>query len=103
MTTFKITLAYDGTGFVGWQRQAVGTSIQGLLEAALREIDQRDVAVVGAGRTDAGAHALGQVAGFSLARAIAPGGLVRALNGRLPGAVRVLSAEEESPGFHARF
>ena len=70
MATFKVTLAYDGTGFVGWQRQASGTSIQGLLEDALRELDQRDVAVVGAGRTDAGVHALGQVASFTLNRAI---------------------------------
>ena len=103
MPTFKIVLAYDGAGFVGWQRQAAGTSIQGLLEDALRELDQRDVAVIGAGRTDAGVHALGQVAGFSLERTIAPDALIRAVNGRLPGAVRVLSAVEVSPAFHARF
>ena len=59
MATFKITLAYDGTDFVGWQRQASGVSIQGRLEAALRELDGRDVTVLGAGRTDAGVHALG--------------------------------------------
>ena len=63
MPTFKIILAYDGTQFVGWQRQASGTSIQGLLEDALAELDQRDVAVTGGGRTDAGVHALGQAAG----------------------------------------
>ena len=103
MPTFKIILAYDGTPFVGWQRQASGTSVQGLLEDALRELDERDVAVTGAGRTDAGVHALGQVAGFSLERAIAPDALVRAINARLPGAVRVLSAVEASPTFHARF
>ena len=60
MPHFKITLAYDGSEFVGWQRQASGTSIQGLLEQALRELDQREVAVVGAGRTDAGVHARGK-------------------------------------------
>ena len=103
MPTFKIVLAYDGTGFVGWQRQAAGTSIQGLLEDALRELDQRDVAVSGAGRTDAGVHALGQVAGFSLERTIAPEALIRAVNRRLPDTVRVLSAVEVSPAFHARF
>jgi len=103
MPTFKIILAYDGTQLVGWQRQASGTSIQGLLEDALRELDQRDVAVIGAGRTDAGVHALGQVAGFSLERAIAPDALVRAINARLPDAVRVLSAVEAPPTFHARF
>ena len=70
MPTFKLTIAYDGTGFVGWQRQASGISIQGLLEDALRELDGRDVEVAGAGRTDAGVHALGQVASVSLERAI---------------------------------
>jgi tRNA pseudouridine38-40 synthase len=103
MPTFKITLAYDGSQFVGWQRQAAGTSIQGLLEDALRDLDRRDVTVVGAGRTDAGVHALGQVAGFSIERAIAADALVRALNARLPDAVRVLSAAETSSAFHARF
>ena len=103
MKTFKITLAYDGTGFVGWQRQAAGVSVQGLLEDALRELDGRDVAVAGAGRTDAGVHALGQVASFSLARVIAPHVLVRALNARLPDQVRALSAVEVPAGFHARF
>jgi len=103
MKMFKITLAYDGTGFVGWQRQAAGVSVQGLLEDALRELDERDVAVAGAGRTDAGVHALGQVASFSLARVIAPHALVRALNARLPDQVRALSAVEVAAGFHARF
>ena len=93
MPTFKITVAYDGTDFVGWQRQASGISVQGLLEEALRELDGREVAVMGAGRTDAGVHALGQVAGFSLERAIAPDALVRAMNVRLPASVRVISAE----------
>jgi tRNA pseudouridine38-40 synthase len=103
LRVFKITLAYDGTGFVGWQRQASGTSIQGLLEDALRELDARDVAVAGAGRTDAGVHALGQVASFSLAREIDAAVLVRALNARLPGTVRVWSARQMPGDFHARF
>jgi len=93
MPTFQITLAYDGTGFVGWQRQAAGTSIQGLLEDALRELADRDVDVAGAGRTDAGVHALGQVASFSLDRTIGADGVMRALNARLPGAVRVERAD----------
>ena len=101
--TFRITLAYDGTGFVGWQRQATGTSIQGLLEEALQKLDGEAVAVAGAGRTDAGVHALGQVASFVLTRAIEPAALVRALNASLPAAVRVLSAVARDPGFHARF
>ncbi len=103
MPRFKITLAYDGTGFVGWQRQAQGVSIQGLLEEALSDLDGRPVVVVGAGRTDAGVHALGQVASFSLARPIDPAALVGAINARLPAAVRVLSAEAVPESFHARF
>jgi tRNA pseudouridine38-40 synthase len=103
MPTFKITVAYDGTDFVGWQRQASGVSVQGLLEHALRELDGRDVAVAGAGRTDAGVHALGQVAGFSLERAIAPDAVLRALNARLPDSVRVLAAEDATDTFHPRF
>jgi tRNA pseudouridine38-40 synthase len=103
MAHFKITLAYDGTGFVGWQRQAAGTSIQGLLEDALRELDTRDVTVIGAGRTDAGVHALGQVASFSLEREIDANVLVRAVNARLPPSVRLWSAQQVPAGFHARF
>ncbi|HMB79413.1 MAG TPA: tRNA pseudouridine synthase A, partial [Vicinamibacterales bacterium] len=103
MAAFKIILAYDGTDFVGWQRQASGASIQGLIEDALRALDGCDVNVAGAGRTDAGVHALGQVAAFTIARAIDPGTLVRALNAHLPHAIRVLSAEEAPPGFHPRF
>jgi tRNA pseudouridine38-40 synthase len=103
MPSFKITISYDGGGFVGWQRQAAGTSVQGLLEDALRELDQHDVAVAGAGRTDAGVHALGQVASFTVRRAIAAEVLSRALNARLPNEVRIVSAEEVPASFHARF
>jgi tRNA pseudouridine38-40 synthase len=103
MPTFKITVAYDGTDYVGWQRQATGTSIQGLLEDALRAIEERDVAAAGAGRTDAGVHALGQVVSFTLARLLPCDTIVRALNARLPDAVRVVAAEEAPDGFHARF
>ena len=102
MTTFRITLAYDGTDFVGWQRQAAGVSIQGLIEDALRELDGRDVTVMGAGRTDAGVHALGQVAAFAIERPLTADTVVRALNARLPSTVRVLSAEEAPASFRAR-
>src|SRR5262245_13165945 len=77
VSAFKITLAYDGTNLVGWQRQASGASIQGLLEDALRDLDEREVTVVGAGRTDAGVHASGQAASFSLVRSIDGDALVR--------------------------
>jgi tRNA pseudouridine38-40 synthase len=103
MPTYKITLAYDGTGFIGWQRQASGVSVQGLVEDAVRPIAGADVAVAGAGRTDAGVHSVGQVASFALERAVDPPTLVRAMNARLPAEVRVLSAETVPASFHARF
>jgi tRNA pseudouridine38-40 synthase len=101
--TFKLVLAYDGTEFVGWQRQAEGVSIQGLIEKALAPIEGAAVSVHGAGRTDAGVHALGQVASFTLTAAIDPSRLARALNAVLPPEVRVLNAEEMPGDFHARF
>jgi tRNA pseudouridine38-40 synthase len=103
MPQFKITLAYDGGPFVGWQRQAAGTSIQGLIEDALRELDGRDVAVAGAGRTDAGVHAIAQVASFTLVRDAPPDVIVRLLNAKLPPEIRIGSAEEVPSSFHARF
>ena len=103
MPTFKITIAYDGGPFVGWQRQATGTSIQGLIEDALRELDDRDVAVAGAGRTDAGVHAIGQVASFTLVRETPTDIVVRSLNAKLPPEVRICSADAVPPSFHARF
>ena len=103
MPRFRITLAYDGTDYVGWQRQATGVSIQGLLEDALSEIAEGPVTVTGAGRTDAGVHALGQVAAFSLTRPIATDALVRALNVRLPDAVRALAADEAPADFHPQY
>jgi tRNA pseudouridine38-40 synthase len=103
MPSFKITVAYDGGPFVGWQRQAEGVSIQGLIEDALRELDGRDVTVTGAGRTDAGVHAFAQVASFTLTRDTPPDVVVRALNGKLPQEIRVRSAEEVPASFHARF
>ena len=103
LPAFKITIAYDGTDFVGWQRQATGVSVQGLLEDALAELDEGAVTVVGAGRTDAGVHALGQVAAFTVKRTIAGDAVVRALNVRLPETVRVLEADEVSAEFHPQF
>ena len=103
MTHFKLTLSYDGTPFVGWQRQAAGVSIQGLLEDALAVLDGQPVAVAGAGRTDAGVHALGQVASVTLRREIDAETLVRAMNARLPPEVRIVAAAAVAPAFHARF
>lgn len=103
MRNLKITVQYDGTDLVGWQRQEAGVSVQALLEDALAPFDGGRVVVHGAGRTDAGVHALAQVATFMLRNAIAPPTLARALNGVLPPQVRVLAAEEAPPHFHARF
>ena len=103
MPHFRITLAYDGTDFVGWQRQANGISIQGLLEDALAKLDGRAVAVAGAGRTDSGVHALGQVAAFTLERSMPADAVVRALNAHLPEAIRIRSADDVPASFHPRF
>ena len=103
MPSFKITVAYDGAPFAGWQRQTNGTSIQGLIEDALRELDDRDVTLNGAGRTDAGVHAIGQVASFTLVRDASPEVIVRSLNAKLPPEIRILSAAEVPASFHARF
>jgi tRNA pseudouridine38-40 synthase len=103
MRTLKLTLQYDGTRYVGWQRQAEGTSIQGLLEAALQPLAGAPVTVHGAGRTDAGVHALGQVASVTMATTLDGGTIVRALNAVLPPDVRVTSVEDAPADFHARF
>lgn len=99
----KITLAYDGTRFVGWQRQAAGESIQGLLEDAMARLEGAAVTVHGAGRTDAGVHALAQVASVRVTCAHDTATIVRALNATLPPEIRVTAVEEAAPDFHARF
>jgi tRNA pseudouridine38-40 synthase len=103
LRTLKLTLAYDGTRLVGWQRQAEGESVQGLLESALARLQGASVAVHGAGRTDAGVHALGQVASAEVTLAHDTGTILRALNGQLPPEVRVLRVDEAPSRFHARF
>jgi tRNA pseudouridine38-40 synthase len=99
----KLTIQYDGTDYVGWQRQPNGVSIQSLIEDALAPIAGGRVAVHGAGRTDAGVHALGQVASVTLASTLDSLTLGRALNAVLPPDVRILSVQEADGGFHARF
>ena len=103
MRNLKLTLAYDGTRLVGWQRQAEGDSVQGLLEDALARFEGAPVTVHGAGRTDAGVHALGQVASAQVTFTHDGATLTRALNAQLPEDVRVLAVEDVSPEFHARF
>lgn len=99
----KLTLEYDGTDFSGWQAQLRQRTVQGTLEAALYRLVGQEVRVEGAGRTDAGAHALGQVASLKLETTIPAGRLAQALNPLLPGDVRVLRSEAVDEDFHARF
>ena len=104
MARYRILVAYDGTDFSGWQRQADRRSVQQTIEEALLPLSPggAPVDVNGSGRTDAGVHARGQVAHFDLAREIAGPSLRRALNDRLPEDVRVLRAEPAPPDFDAR-
>ena len=99
----KIVLEYDGTDFAGWQQQAHGRTVEAELKRALREITGKDHVVYGAGRTDAGAHAKGQVANFHTDGRISPQRFMAALNAKLPEDVAVLSAEHVADDFHARY
>lgn len=104
MPRYRLTLEYDGTPFVGWQRQDNGASVQGALEGAIEKLSGERVTVTGAGRTDAGVHALGQVAHFDLVKAFEPGKVRDALNYHLrPDPVVVLESQAVDDQFHARF
>ncbi len=100
--TFRLAIEYDGTGFHGWQRQSRARSVQGDIEAALARITGSPARVTGAGRTDAGCHAVGQVASVTVATRLAPLRLKAALNAHLGRDVRVVALEEAPPSFHAR-
>jgi tRNA pseudouridine38-40 synthase len=102
MRNLKITLAYDGYDFHGWQVQPGLETVQGLLSGALERVTGERVLPQGSGRTDAGVHALAQVASCALASPIPPANLAIALNDLLPATVRVLAIEEAGPEFHAR-
>ena len=103
MPRYKLTIEYDGTGLVGWQRQANGLSVQEALEAAFEKFCGERLTVFGAGRTDAGVHALGQVAHIDLARDMDTDTIRSAVNHYLrPHAISVLEATPASPGFDAR-
>ena len=103
MRYFKLTIAYDGTDFHGWQIQANKPTVQGEIVAVLRRLTQENVQLPGAGRTDAGVHALGQVGSFRTQSALSAGEFQRALNALLPPAIRIVSAEETGPDFSARW
>jgi tRNA pseudouridine38-40 synthase len=101
---YRITVEYDGGPFVGWQRQDNGASVQGALEAAILKLSGEGVTVTGAGRTDAGVHALGQVAHFDLVKEFTPDKIRDALNHYLrPQPAVVLESRIVDAEFHARF
>jgi tRNA pseudouridine38-40 synthase len=101
---WRLLLEYDGGPFVGWQRQASGLSVQALLEEAVARLTGETVTVVGGGRTDAGVHALGQVAHLDLEKDLLPERLMGGLNAHLrPHPVAVLEVRAAAPEFHARF
>lgn len=99
---FKLVIAYDGTDFAGWQIQPALPTIQGTLVDAVRRVTNENIVLHGSGRTDAGVHALNQVANFSSDSPIPAVNLVIALNDTLPASIRVISAEEVAEDFHAR-
>jgi tRNA pseudouridine38-40 synthase len=103
MRRIKILVSYDGTEYHGWQVQPGLASIQGALERVMAEIEGRRVNVAGSGRTDAGVHALAQVAAFSIENPIPSDNLRRAMNRLLPRDIRVLKVEEAALDFHPRF
>ena len=104
MPRYRITIEYDGTPFVGWQVQAAGATVQAALQDAIAKFSGETVSVRGAGRTDSGVHALGQVAHFDLARAWEPYRIREAMNFHLkPAPAAVLECTEAAPSFDARF
>lgn len=104
MTRFRLTIEYDGRPFMGWQRQAHGPSVQGVIEDAAAAITGEAVTVHGAGRTDAGVHAVAMAAHVDIARPITPFRLMEALNAKLkPAPVAILACEMVAEDWHARF
>ena len=99
----RLTVEYDGTGLGGWQRQTNAPTVQGHLEAALSRLLDTPTTVAGASRTDAGVHALGQVASFRTDRTTPLHGIRRGLNSLLPPAIAITEAAEAEPAFHPRF
>lgn len=103
MRHFKLTIAYDGTDFHGWQIQANRPTIQGEIVSVLQQLTQEKIILHGAGRTDAGVHALGQVASFRTRSGLSAQEFQRALNALLPPTIRIVGAEEVGPDFNARW
>lgn len=103
MPTFKVVLEYEGTRYAGWQRQPNQPTIQATVEDTLATVAQERIILIGAGRTDAGVHALGQVASFRSGKSLTPADWSRALNGLLPRDICVRSVQHAADEFHARY
>ncbi len=103
MRNIRLTLAYDGTGYVGWQIQPNGISVQSVVEAGIREFSGTKPSLIAAGRTDAGVHALGQVANFQTESAIPCQGFRAGLQAYLPRDIVVVDADEVPLDFHATY
>lgn len=103
MKNIKLTLQYEGTNYSGWQIQKKESTVQGLLENAVRAVTGEHSKVTGAGRTDAGVHAIEQVASFRTRAGLEPGIILRALNANLPHDIRIVNAEEAGDDFHPRY
>jgi len=102
-TKFKLVIEYDGTAYHGWQRQAADRSIQVEIEKALAVMTRREISLAASGRTDAGVHALGQVAHFACETQITAAEFQKGLNSLLPSDIVILSCEEVAAAFHARY
>ena len=102
MRNIKITIEYDGSGYVGWQRQPSGPTIQETIETSLMTITGEKVKLLGSGRTDSGVHALGQVASFRTGTSLSPSDLQKGLNSLLPKDIVITDAEEADLDFHAQ-
>ncbi len=100
---FKLIIEYDGTCYCGWQRQPNGRTVQQEIETALRRMTGAPVTLIGSGRTDAGVHALGQVANFVCDTSIGAQAFQKGLNSMLPDDIVIRACERVPPGFHARF
>ena len=103
MQTIRLIIEYDGTDYVGWQFQINGRSVQEEIEKAIKQILQSDIRIIGGGRTDAGVHARGQVASFSIERDVETGSLAKSMNAVLPASIIIREASEVALDFNARY
>lgn len=102
MRNIKLTIEYDGSGYVGWQRQHSGKTVQEVIETALETITGERIRINGSGRTDSGVHALGQTASFKTGSSLSIAQIRKGLNSLLPGDISITEASEADPSFHAQ-